>query len=181
MISSMPDITLHAFQRAEDRLKLSRDAFAAWVRATYRDWLPANRDVLAQRGLVRTSDRTRFYVCPWTPYTNIAIVLANDNAIKTVLVFDRYSAIDTPTDPGNPYCNAAARLVLEDSAPAITVLRDWIGSIDHPVDGPGTLEALTAYADGRLHVETFRRIIQAKIHLRQALLDAALAPTEAAA
>lgn len=89
MLSGEPQITDHAYVRAKERLGITRHTFYQWTKATYRDWLQVSAKYLRDRGVtVDGSAHTEHFVCPWTPRQSLAIAMAPDGWMRTIVVFD---------------------------------------------------------------------------------------------
>ena len=91
MLSGEPRISQHAFERGRERLGLTANAFAVWVKATYSDWLAVNAKYLTDRGLDVSASGANHFITPFTFRTSVALCVSPDGWIRTVMSF--------PADP----------------------------------------------------------------------------------
>lgn len=168
MIIRCPQITEHAYRRAEERLELRRDAFAGWVGATWRFWMPVDQQFLWLRH-VDVARHGRFYATPWTSGRGVVLVLSEDNVIKTVIDFDEPDFNRLP-DIGLPQA-VAMKLIHDGHVAAEAVLEKGIGR--RTVGDSGT-RALEAYLEGRIDHEELAGILSRGGQERDRQLEALL-------
>lgn len=147
MFSGPPQITEHAYDRAQVRLKLNALGLRAWVDATYRDWLPVNASYLRDRDVRVSADGRHHFVVPWTYRESVAVCLSEDMVVITVMTFSTQIDSDLKTAGALPPRPKAIPSVVEQAA------RRIVNDLGHP----GVINLALGRRPGRdLHADLMR-------------------------
>lgn len=181
MLSGRPKISSHAFERAFERLAMRAKAFGDWVSSTHRDWLIVSAAYLRDRGL-NVSSENDTYICPWTPRLSVALCIADDDWILTVMTFsepeEKPETVDVAQPETTPTARkrlvsesaearrAAARFVIDGGVSADKILAT---AIRNPIEGPLVDRAFDAYASHRIGLHELRSFFMVRHNRRKNL------------
>jgi hypothetical protein len=118
-------ISEHAYLRAEERLKLSRDAFTQWVDSTNLNWRREDYESFRLLGYNIFEDlNAQYFYCPWTPDESLALITCPEaKLLKSVNTFkfticnqaDLDRSIDDMVEAKNRACLYRSKLEEERS------------------------------------------------------------------
>lgn len=165
---NVQEITLHAVQRASERLGLSRETFTEWAHVTCPHWIQVNAAYLFDRG-VAVTQKSRLFITPWVEGHGVALVCSEDHAVKTVIPYaDSRYAINARRDL---HTMALMKAAAERGDEADRLLSQFVRG---PIAGPALEEALGAYVDGLLSLEDLGYVLRTRHAYRHRALQSHL-------